>query len=143
MNLHITVVLINRDTNASLSDIQVKDIGLCDNSGTLINSHYGITCDIVHNNSLRQRKTVLYRKYKNIDLAQFKTDNQRSAILNDMSSSPNEFMDRYLSGTKLLLDIHAPLIQRNIIPRQNAPWYIEYISAQYISALSAHVINRC
>ena len=36
-------------------------------------------------------------------------------------------MDRYLSGTKLLLDIHAPLIQRNIIPRQNAPWYTEDI----------------
>ena len=54
------------DTNASLSDIQVKDIGLCDNSGKLINSHYAtcITCDIVHNNSLKQRKTVSYRKYK-------------------------------------------------------------------------------
>ena len=52
---HTLDVLINRDTNASLSHIQVKDIGLCDNSGKLINSHYGITCDIVHNNSLRQR----------------------------------------------------------------------------------------
>ena len=115
---HTLDVLINRDTNASLSDIQVKDIGLCDNSGKLIKSHYGITCDIVHNNSLRQRKTVSYRKYKNIDLAQFKTDIQRSTILNDTSGSPNELMDRYLSGTKLLLDIHAPLIQRDIIPTQ-------------------------
>ena len=44
-----------------------------------------------------------------------------------MSGSPNELIERYLSGTKLLLDIHAPLIQRDIIPRQNAPWYTEDI----------------
>ena len=114
MNQHITVaVLINRDTNASLSAIQVKGIGLCDNSGKLINSHYAITCDIhvVHNNSLKQRKTVSYRKCKNIDLAQFKTDNQRLAILNNMSGSTNELMNTYLSGTMLLLNIYSPLIQ--------------------------------
>ena len=94
-----------------LTAIQVKGIGLCDNSGKLINSHYAITCDIVHNNSLKQRKTVSYRKYKNIDLAQFKTDIQRSAILNNMSGSTNGLMNTYLSGTMLLLNIHSPLIQ--------------------------------
>ena len=44
-----------------------------------------------------------------------------------MSAAPNELMDRYLSGTKLLLHIFAPIIQRDIIPRQNALWYTEDI----------------
>ena len=41
--------------------------------------------------------------------------------------SANELMDRYLTGIKILMEVHAPLIQLTITPRQNAPWYTEEI----------------
>ena len=68
-----------------------------------------------------QRKSVSYR----INLERLKEDIHRSSVLSNVNGSANELMDRYLTGIKILLEVHAPLIQRTITPRQNAPWYTE------------------
>ena len=62
-------------------------------------------------------------KLKNINVEQFKSDIYESAILNDVTGSVDELMNKYTAGLTTLLDIHAPLIHRVITPRPNAPWY--------------------
>ena len=125
---HTLDVIMSRDNDTLISNVQVKDIGLCDDNGTLINDHYAIICDLTKLKSCQvQRKSVTYRKFKDINLERFKEDIQRSSVLGNANGSANELMDRYLSGIKILLEVHAPLIQRTITPRQNAPWYTEEI----------------
>ena len=125
---HTLDVIMSRDNDTLVSNVQVKDIGLCDDNGTLINDHYAIICDLTKLKSCQvQRKSVTYRKFKDINLERFKEDIQRSSVLSNVNGSANELMDRYLSGIKILLEVHAPLIQRTITPRQNAPWYTEEI----------------
>ena len=43
---HTLDVLISRDTSTLVSNCTVKDTGLCDDDGTLINGHYAVICDI-------------------------------------------------------------------------------------------------
>ena len=125
---HTLDVIMSRDNDTLVSNVQVKDIGLCDDNGTLINDHYAIICDLTKLKSCQvQQKSVSYRKFKDINLERFKEDIQRSSVLSNVSGSANELMDRYVSGIKILLEVHAPLIQRTITPRQNAPWYTEEI----------------
>ena len=121
---------MSRDNDTLVSNVQVKDIGLCDDNGTLINDHYAIICDLTKLKSYQvQRKSVSYRKFKDINLERFKEGIQRSSVFNNVNGSVNELMDRYLhvSVIEILLEVHAPLIQRRITPRQNAPWYSEEI----------------
>ena len=125
---HTLDVIMSRDNDTLVSNVQVNDIGLCDDNGTLINDHYAIICDLTKLKSCQvQQKSVSYRKFKDINLERFKEDIQRSSVLSNVSGSANELMDRYVSGIKILLEFHAPLIQRTITPRQNAPWYTEEI----------------
>ena len=125
---HTLDVIMSRGNDTLVSNVQVKDIGLCDDNGTLINDHYAIICDLTKLKSCQvQRKSVSYRKFKDNNLERFKEDIQRSSVLSNVNGSANELMDRYLSGIKILLEVHAPLIQRTITPRQNAPWYTEEI----------------
>ena len=42
---HTLDVLITRDTSAIIGNVDVEDIGLCDDKGTLLQSHYAITCE--------------------------------------------------------------------------------------------------
>ena len=64
-----------------LSAIDVKDIGLCDDKGNLVNGHYAITCTLHHHAAEIKSKSVSYRQLKGINTVQFKQDIQASAIL--------------------------------------------------------------
>ena len=99
-------VIMSRGNDTLVSNVQVKDIGLCDDNGTLINDHYAIICDLTKLKSCQvQQKSVSYRKFKDINLERFKEDIQRSSVLNNVNGSANELMDRYVSGTNILLEV--------------------------------------
>ena len=74
-------------------------------------------------NSIKHNSWATYRKLKNINVEQFKSDIYKSGILNDVTGFVDELMNKYVTGLTSLLDIHAPLIHRVITPRPNAPWY--------------------
>ena len=78
---HTLDVLIHRDCSTLLSAIDVKDIGLCDNKGNLVNGHYAITCTLHHHAAEIKSKSVSYLQLKSINTARFKQDIQESAIL--------------------------------------------------------------
>ena len=45
---HTLDVLMSRDNSTIVSNSEVKDIGLCDDNGKLIKSHFAITCELQH-----------------------------------------------------------------------------------------------
>ena len=99
-----------------MSAIDVKDIGLCDDNGNLVNGHYAITCILHHHAAEIKSKSVSYRQLKSINTARFKQDIQASAILNNTPGTAEHVIETYKEGLSSLLDIHAPLVCRTITP---------------------------
>ena len=122
---HTLDVLITRDTSASIGNVDVEDIGLCDDKGTLLQSHFAVTCDILLPAVSTKLKAVSYRQLKNIDTEQFKIDISSSDTLNNATGSADEILERYSLGLTTLLNRHAPLIHRTITLRPNTSWYTE------------------
>ena len=124
---HTLDVLITRDTSASIGNVDVEDIGLCDDKGTLLQSHFAVTCDILLPAVSTKLKAVSYRQLKNIDTEQFKIDISSSDTLNNATGSADEILERYSLGLTTLLNRHAPLIRvhRTITLRLNTSWYTE------------------
>ena len=63
---HTLDVLISRDTSTLLTDIEVKNINLCNDNGDLIRDHYSIECTIQQSTQLQNREIVSYRNVKQI-----------------------------------------------------------------------------
>ena len=122
---HTLDVLISRDTSTLLTDIEVKDINLCNDDGDLIRDHYSIECTFQQSTQLQNREIVSYRNVKQIDIDQFCKDVSESPTLNNIRGTVNELVDRYNLGMRALLDKHAPIIQRVLTVRRHAPWYTE------------------
>ena len=60
---------------------------MCDNDGNLVKDHFAITCNIKLSAPITLRKTVHYRKVKEIDIAQFQNDIQSCAVLASLDLS--------------------------------------------------------
>ena len=122
---HTLDILVSRDTNDLICNVDVVNIGLCDNDGNLINDHFAITCNIKMPIPTVCKKLVRYRKIKNIDIEDFRSDIQSSTNLNTTTGSLDELIEQYMSGLRDLIDVHAPLISRTVTPRPHVAWYDE------------------
>ena len=120
---HTLDVLIGQHDSTLISACEVIDIGLCDNNGDLMNSHYGITCELACHMKQSNSKQVTLRKLKSIDVTKFRTDIHTSPSLSDTTGSADDMIERYSERLTSILDIHAPIIHRIVIPRPSATWY--------------------
>ena len=59
---HPLDVRMRRDKSIIVSNSEVKDIGLCDDNGTLINSHFAMTCELHHRSIPVKSKSTAYLK---------------------------------------------------------------------------------
>ena len=98
---HTLDVLSSRDTSTLLTDIEVKDINLCNDDGVLIRNHYSIECTIQQSTQLQNREIVSYRNVKQIDIDQFCKDVSESPTLNNIRGTVNELVDRYNLGMRV------------------------------------------
>ena len=88
-----------------------------------MNSHYGITCELTCHVRQSNSKHVTFRKLKSIDVTKFRADIHTSPSLSDTAGSADDMIERYAEILTSLLDIHAPIIHRIVMPRPNAPRY--------------------
>jgi len=67
-------------------------------------------------------KSIQFRKLNNINMPDFIN---AVALTMDptVDSSIDELLFKYDSVLKHILDIHAPLIERNVTIKSSAPWY--------------------
>jgi hypothetical protein len=102
-------VLITRDTDSTVSNVDISDPGLPVNNGNTSHDHFAVVYNASVSKPPPVRKTVTYRKLKSIDVNEFKTDILTSDILNSVKESSNvdELVDAYNNGLSILLDKHA------------------------------------
>ena len=120
---HTLDILVSRDTSELICDVDVFDIGLCDNDGNLVKDHFAITCNIKLSVPITLRKIVQSGKVKDIDIEQLRNDIQSSTNLITTTGSLDELNDYYMSRLRDLIDGHAPQISRTVTPRPHAAWY--------------------
>ena len=122
---HTLDVLIGRHDSILITACEVTDIGLCDNNGGLINSHYGITCKLACQFRQSNSKQITFCKLKSIDVSKFRAEIHTIPSLSDTTGSADDMIERYSKELISLQDIHAPIIHRIVTPRPNAPWYTD------------------
>lgn len=69
------------------------------------------------------RRKIYYRKYRNVNIDNFKRDITLSSDLNTLIGSSDELAERYITGLSRIIDKHAPVISRENTISKNEPWY--------------------
>ena len=78
---HTLDVVITRDTDTSVSHVEISDPGLPDSSGKTSRDHFAVVFKACAAKPAPIRKTVNLRKLKSIDINEFKKDIESSDIL--------------------------------------------------------------
>ncbi|CAG2234132.1 unnamed protein product [Mytilus edulis] len=123
---HTLDVVITRENSSILSDIpSIQDPHLCDNKGKPSGDHLAISSQINIAKPPKQRKTVTFRKYRDIVVKDLITDLNNSAVLCNPEGSSDELVKVYNSEVQIIIDKHAPLQTKDILLRPNTQWYTD------------------
>ena len=114
---HTLDILISRDDSSIVNNAAVVDIGLCDNDGNIVRDHYAIRLSINRTVKQPHYKIISYRNYKNIDVETFKQALKNLDHLNYGDETIDKQATNYVKAISNLIEIHAPSIQRTVMPR--------------------------
>lgn len=124
---HTLDVIITRDNDNIVSNIEIKDPGLSDSSGKLLRDHFAVMFNTHADKPPPIKKTVSFRKLKSIDINAFRNDVKSLEIL--QTDIPISDLDKEIeslnSSLTSLIDKHAPLITKTIVLRPTNQWYNE------------------
>ena len=106
--------VISKDPDL-IQNVQVSDKQMSD--------HFLVTFHLSFSRSERQRKQVVIRNWKSINIEKFKCDFDQSGLDFESVEDVNELVGLFNSTLTTLLDKHAPLKLKAVLPRDAAPWY--------------------
>ena len=89
-------MLISRDDSTLLSNISIVDIGLCIKEGKLTRDHYAIVFSINRQINGAVPETVTYRKFRSINIEDFKSDIRKIAVLNSTEGDTHKLAENYI-----------------------------------------------
>ncbi|XP_052799130.1 uncharacterized protein LOC128230724 [Mya arenaria] len=126
---HTLDVVITRDNNNVISNVEVIDPGLSDSNGRISRDHFAVTFHVEASKPPPIRKAVTYRKLRSIDINSFRDDIRKTDLFNarGISSNIDNFIEEYSNELTLILDKHAPLTTKTITLRPSCPWYSEQL----------------
>ncbi len=116
---HTLDLVITRTSEKIIEDIFVTD--------PVISDHSAIHFKLCIEKPKPLTKTVSYRKWKHIDLEQFKNDISESTIFTEPQTTVDNLVLQYNTVLSSLVDRHAPLKIKTITIRPSAEWYTEEI----------------
>lgn len=123
---HILDVLITRETQNILTGMPlVLDPCLVNDKGVLSGDHYAILFHINATKPMNVVKNVCFRRLRSINVSDFKKDITDNILLNETSC-----INTLNSELGVILDKHAPIINKKVILRPNAPWYTNDIRVE-------------
>jgi hypothetical protein len=111
---HILDLVMTRSNCELVSNFSVLDTGVSD--------HYWVHFLLNQKIQEKPKNAVSYRKINSIDQQKFKKDIVTSALKIISSSSCEEAFEKY-NKLQNLLDLHAPLITKNITIHPDTPWF--------------------
>ena len=100
MHGHTLDVLITRENSSLLLGLpSIRDPRICDNKGNPSSDHFAVFTRLNTAKLQKKHETVSFRKYKDIDVSEFKSDIQNSG-LSACSGSVEEIVDIYNTELK-------------------------------------------
>ena len=123
---HTLDILMAREESKLIHDFNVADPCLHNDEGKRIKDHFAIHWTLNMEKPKPTIKVLEYRKIKNIDMRAFLEDLSNTDLAKEVLNDPRtveDLVNVYNSTFESLMDKHAPLVRRNIISRENTPWY--------------------
>ena len=90
---------------------------------SIVSDHYGLVCTLSVPKPLCAAKVIGCRKFKQIDIGQFKNDLMNSSLYVDGVKNVTASIDKYNECLSRILDKHAPAKQIKVKVKSRAPWY--------------------
>ncbi|XP_061194315.1 uncharacterized protein LOC133202489 [Saccostrea echinata] len=123
---HTLDVLITRKASSLLRGLPtIQDPVLCDNNGNAAGDHFAVHAYLQIAKPPKERKTVTFRRMKQLDNEKFRIDLDSSLVLCDKNDSLENLVTSYDHKLRAVLNKHAPEETRTITLRPNTPWYTE------------------
>ena len=88
-----------------------------------ISDHITIISKILLSKPSLIKKTIQYRKIRNVSMSELKNDIRTSDLLSNTHSNINEFAECFNTTLSMLLEAHAPLISKTFTTRPCVPWF--------------------
>jgi hypothetical protein len=111
---HTLDVVITRELDNLVKDIRVLD---------MISDHCLIGCTLQIERPKVPRKQITSRKYKSLDHEALKKDIESSVLITSPASDVCAAVEQYNDTLSSLLDQHAPLFTKTVVPRIQQPWF--------------------
>ncbi|XP_033096821.1 uncharacterized protein LOC117101067, partial [Anneissia japonica] len=119
---HILDLLISRQSSSVITgDVKVHP-------GTP-SDHYAVKCYLNCIPPKAPRKTLKYRKIRQIVVDDFKCDIESSELYTNPACDLDGLVNQYNTILHDLLNKHAPLVEKTVTVRPNAPWYNDELRA--------------
>ncbi len=111
---HTLDVVISRN-----SDNLIKDTTTLD----MISDHMLIACSLQVKKPKQPMITIKSRKFRSLDSAAFKEDIKASALTTVPATNVCDAVEQYNTVLSNLMDQHAPVITKSVVPRVRQPWF--------------------
>lgn len=100
---HTLDVVISRETDKIVPNVEVVDPGLSDSSGNILSDHLAVIFDVKISKPAPVRKSVSYRKLRSIDIDLFRDDKRKAeffkaeCITSDLDGFSVEYSEYYFN----------------------------------------------
>ena len=117
---HTLDLLITRTTDNIIDKVTVKEFKYSD--------HHSVRFRVLTSKPPLPKKTISFRRFKSLDVEEFKADIFQSELYSIKTDDPNELVEKYNTVLRNLLDKHIPVQTKSVTVRPLAPWYNQDIS---------------
>ena len=116
---HTLDLIFTRQCETLVTETPVRDYHISD--------HWSVTCLLNFVKPRATRKTVTFRKIKNIDAAVLSKELSMSDLCRNTPDTLNDLVHCYNTTLASALDRHAPLVTRAMPARTLVPWFNDEI----------------
>ncbi|CAG2193990.1 unnamed protein product [Mytilus edulis] len=123
---HTLDVIICRENSSILARVpSIEGLQICDDKGISSLDHFAILCELNITKPPQQRKSLSFRKFKEINIENIEMDINNSLLQNERNTSVEHVVASYDSMLRTVLDRHAPEQSKVITLRPNTEWYTD------------------
>ena len=94
---------------------------------SIVKDHAIVACTFQIRKPKRSRKQITSRKYRLIDPLALQEDIASSALITSSVTNINDVVKQYNDTLSSLLDQHAPLSTKTVVPRVQQPWFSDLL----------------
>ena len=114
---HTLDLVITRSSESLVEDVQAQAAAMSD--------HNPLTFSMRVRRPDPVKRTITYRKLKNIDSVQFAEDLQTCSLVTQPAEDLDELVGQYNASLSSVMDKHAPAVTKIVTIKPATPWYTE------------------